>query len=82
MKPSEEYEPPEAVAIAHDILYMHRTILALENKVAHQEDLLKIHQDSWKSTEKHQGEMLGVILGAVMDPESSINSNNRPEGAE
>jgi hypothetical protein len=45
----------------------------LRSELAHTQCLLEKYQEAEERSRQHSGEMFGIILGAVLDPESLIN---------
>ena len=70
----EEYTP-DVVDFAYQIISMDNKIHMLEGEVEHLKELNKIHRESINRSDKHTKEITGIILGAVLDPESSINKH-------
>jgi hypothetical protein len=64
---------PSVVDFAYEVIDMHREIIELRRQVDHYKKLDEIHRDSLKNIDKHQKESLGIVLGAVLDPDSALN---------
>jgi hypothetical protein len=70
------------VDFARQIISMDNTIERLEWELAHEKEMNKILQDGQNRSLKHGQEMTGMILSALVDPESPINQRaiNRSTG--
>ena len=63
----------DIVELAYQIIDMHKEILFLRQEVDHYKKLHEINCESLDRSHKHTMEMTGIILNAVIDPESVIN---------
>jgi hypothetical protein len=64
---------PTVIDFAYEIIALHKANNYLMEKVAHLEELNEIHTKSMRRADSHQKEMVGMVLGAALDPESHIN---------
>jgi hypothetical protein len=75
MSKQEDYVP-DVVDFAYQVIEMHKEIMFLRGEVEHLKGIEKIHRDSLANSDKHHKEFLGIILGAALDPDSSINKGH------
>ena len=70
---SSENQQTSVIDFAYAIIDLYEENLRLHDKIEHLEDIQKIHRDSIASSEQHTKEITGMIIGAALDPNSSIN---------
>lgn len=68
-----DYQRTSILDVADEIYAMHARIQHLEAELAHYKYLHDLHLQSMRDTETHHGEMMGIILNAVIDPNSAPN---------
>jgi len=61
---------------AYDIIAMQNEIKYLRGKLDHYKKLYDTHCERLNSSERYTKEITGLILNAIIDPESSINKGN------
>jgi CO dehydrogenase nickel-insertion accessory protein CooC1 len=67
----------DVVDFARQIIRMDNKIQQLEHDLEHKEKLLEIYQKGSEESLKNSQESIGIILSAVLDPESNINKADR-----
>ena len=67
---------PDVVDLAHQIIDMHNTILALECELDHYKKLHEMNMEELEKHSKHAIEMTGLMISAVLDPDSVINKGH------
>lgn len=67
----------DVVEMAYQIIEMYEENRELKRKVKHLEQISKIQGKTITNSEKHGREMMGIMMNAVLDPDSTINQAAR-----
>lgn len=67
------YDRIDIVDLAYQIIDLHNENIKLKGEVEHYKEMSKIHSESTRKSIKHSEDMIGIMLGACLDPESVIN---------
>jgi len=66
----------DVVDFAYQIIEMHEKILSLQSELNHYKKLHQQSRDFIRQSGENTKEMTGIILEAVLDPNSIINKGN------
>jgi len=64
---------PDVVDFAYQIININQENIQLRNELKHCKELLAIHQKSLNKQFDHNNEIIGMVMKAAIDPDSSIN---------
>ncbi len=67
---------PSIVDFAYDIIHMQEEIEQLRHERDHYKKLHEMNCDALNRSDKHTREMTGLMLKAVLDPDSVINKGH------